>query len=474
MPIVLSIARDTEVSPSKLLMPLSFASILGGTCTLIGTSTNILVSSIATQYGQPPFAMFEFSMLGLIFFGIGMLYLVTMGIYLIPSRRTAKDLTQHFEMNQYLVEIVLLPESKSVGRPLMDSALVHDLDLDILSVERRGILCALPGPDMILEVEDVLCVRCNMRKLQQLQALEGIVLRSKLKWQDTDLESDQVLLVEAIIAPNSELEGKSLQEMRFRNTFGATVLAIRHHGEIVHENLKNMPLRSGDALLIEAKRDRVAQLQQHPAFVMVTPLGGPEFRKEKIVPAVLIIGGVVLSAALNIFPIVVSAIVGCVLLVLTGCLNLEEAYQAIEWRIIFLLAGMLTLGIALEKSGAAALLANLLISGVGQWGPIAVISAFFLCTSLLTGVMSNNATAALLAPIAIVTADTLALNPRPFLMTVMFAASCSFMTPLGYQTNTMVYEAGKYTFADFLRAGTPLNLILWLVATFLIPQFWPF
>ncbi|RMF89300.1 MAG: TRAP transporter large permease subunit [Nitrospinota bacterium] len=474
LPIVLRAASEGQVSPSKLLMPLSFASIFGGVCTLIGTSTNILVNAIARQHGLPGFSMFEFSSLGVIFFGVGLLYMLGIGVHLIPNRRTGGDLTQDFGMGEYLTEVILLPESKSVGKALVDSPLVHDLDLDIIGIERGGVLLALPGPEVILQENDILRVRCKVEKIKQMQEWEGIKLHPDLQWRDRDLESAHVVLVEAIIAPNSILEGRTLRTMQFRTIFQGTVLAIRHRGEVMHENLRNTPLRSGDVLLIEVRRDHLLYLQQHPAFIIVTPVGGPEFRKEKILPALLIISGVVIAATFSLLPIVVSAIVGCVLLILTRCIELEEVYQAIEWKVIFLLAGVLTLGVAIEKSGAALLISHALIEGMGSWGPVALLSAFFLLTSVLTNIISNTATAALLAPIAIATARSLDLSPHPFLLAVTFAASLSFMTPIGYQTNTMIYGPGRYTFSDFLRVGTPLTLLFWLLATLLIPRIWPF
>ena len=317
-------------------------------------------------------------------------------------------------------------------------------------------------------------VRCNVRELQALQEREGIQLKSDTKLWDKDLKSDEATLVEAVIAPNSVLEGKSLTQTRFRHYFGATALAIRHRGEVMHENLEGTELRAGDALLIRIKSENLDQLKQDRAFVIVSEVGLPEFRKQKILPAVAIIVGVVATASLNILPIVVSAIVGCVLLVITGCLTLEEAYKSIEWKVILLLAGVLTLGTGLEKTGAAHLISDLMISTVGVWGPVAVVSAFYLLTSILTETISNNATAALMAPIAIAAADSLGVDARPFLMAITFAASASFMTPVGYQTNTLIYGPGQYTYGDFLRVGTPLNILFWIVATALIPYFWPF
>lgn len=472
LPIVIGLARDMGISPSKLLIPLSFASMFGGVCTLIGTSTNILVSSIAEQHGQPPFGMFELAPLGLVMFAAGGLYLLTAGVRLIPDRRAAADLTQSYGMGEYLTEILVLPEARAVGRPLRESKLVRDLDLDVLEIRREGRQLT-PGPDTVLAAGDLLRVRCDVEKIRRAEDQEGIVLKSGLKWRDEDLSSEAALL-EAVIAPGSALEGKTLKEAGFRQIYGGTALAIRHRGELMRERLANTRLRSGDVLLVEVRRDRVEALQRNPDFVIVSEVGLDEPRQGKLLVATAIVAGVVAVATLGLLPIVGSAILGSVLLVLTRCITLDEAYQAIEWRIVFLLGGILPLGIALETSGAARLLSSLLVDTVGLWGPVALVSAFYLLTSLLTEAMSNNATAALLAPIAISTAAALEVDPRPFLVAVTFAASASFMTPVGYQTNTLIYGPGHYRFADFLRVGTPLNLLFWLIATLLIPRFWSF
>jgi di/tricarboxylate transporter len=474
LPILLGVARDLNVSPSRLLMPLSFASMFGGVCTLIGTSTNILVSAIAERHGQPAFGMFEFTPMGAIFFGAGLLYMIFIGMRLIPDRRGKGDLTQTFGMGDYLIDVVLLPEAKSVGKSVADSPLVKDLDLDILEVRRDDRLIPFPTAETVLAANDVLRVRCEVEQIKQLQEREGIALKPEVQWRDEELESVESMLVEAVIAPNSVLEGKTLKGIRFRSYFGGTVLALRHRGEIVHENLETTPLRAGDVLLVKIRRDHLIHLEEHEAFLVVSEVGLPTFRKRKILPAVAIVAGVVLAAAFNILPILISAIAGSILMILVGCLDMEDAYKAVEWKVIFLLAGVLSLGAALEKTGAALLVSDALIAGVGPWGPMALLAAVFLLTTVLTNVMSNNATAALLAPIALAASESLGLSPRPLLMAVTFAASLSFMTPVGYQTNTLIYGPGQYKFADFLRTGTLLNLLFWLLATLLIPQFWPF
>lgn len=474
LPIVLGLARDTGISPSKLLIPLSFASMFGGVCTLIGTSTNILVSSIAAQHGLSPFGMFELSPLGLVLFAVGALYLLTVGIRIIPDRRAGTDLTQSYGMGDYMTEILVLPESPAVGRLLRESPLVRDLDLDVLEIQRGGRLLPAPGAETVLAAGDLLRVRCDVRKIRQAEKQKGIVLKSGLKWRDEDLGSSEASLLEAVIVPGSALEGKTLKEAGFRQMYGGTALAIRHRGEVMRERLGLTRLQSGDVLLVEVRRDRVDALKRNPDFVVVSEIGLDEPRRGKLLLALAIVAGVVGAAALELLPILGSAILGSVLLVLTRCLTLDEAYKAIEWRVVFLLGGILPLGIALETTGAARLLSSLLVDSIGAWGPVALLSAFYLLTSLLTEAMSNNATAALLAPIAISAASSLGVDPRPFLVAVTFAASASFMTPVGYQTNTLIYGPGYYRFGDFLRIGTPLNLMFWLIATLLIPYFWSF
>lgn len=474
LPIVLGLARDTGISPSKLLIPLSFASMFGGVCTLIGTSTNILVSSIAEQHGLSPFGMFELSPLGLVLFVVGGLYLLTAGVRLIPDRRASADLAQSYGMGDYLTEILVLPESPAVGRPLRESPLVRDLDLDVLEIQRDGRWLPAPGAETVIEANDLLRVRCDVRKIRQAEKQEGIVLKSGLKWRDEDLRSSEAALLEAVIAPGSALGGKTLKEAGFRQIYGGTALAIRHRGELMRERLGMTRLQSGDVLLVEVRRDRVEVLKRNPDFVVVSEISLDEPRRGKLLIAVAIVAGVVASAALDLLPIVGSAILGSVLLVLTRCITLDEAYQAIEWRVVFLLGGILPLGIALETTGAARLLSSLLVDTIGVWGPLALLSTFYLLTSLLTETMSNNATAALLAPIAISAASSLGVDPRPFLVAVTFGASASFMTPVGYQTNTLIYGPGHYRFGDFLRIGTPLNLLFWVIATLLIPCFWSF
>ena len=474
IPILLGVAKDIKTSASKLLMPMSFASMFGGVCTLIGTSTNILVSSIAERQGQPAFSMFEIAPLGLIMFAVGMIYMLLIGIRLIPERRVEGDLIESFNLQEYIAEIVLLENSLSVGYEIKDAPLVKEIELNIIEVQRGEEVFSLPTPDFILKKNDVLRVRCDLDKFQKIQEREGVLFKPQYKWSDEDIETADTKLVEAVIAPNSDLVGKTLAFLKFRENFGASVLALRHRGRLMIEKIADTKLDAGDALLIEVKTNRFSGLQQNSSFVIISEIEKFKYRRRKLIPALVIVAGVILTATLGIAPIVISAVVGAILLVLVGCLTMEEVYQSIEWRIIFLLAGVLSLEAAMSNSGAGMLISSQIIAVVGVWGPLALLSAFYLMTFTLTEMMSNNATAALLTPIAIATAHTIGVSPRPFLVAVMFAASASFMTPVGYQTNTLIYGPGQYRFSDFLRVGTPLNMLFWITATIFIPYFWAF
>lgn len=474
LPILLGVAKETKISASKILMPISFASMFGGVCTLIGTSTNILVSSIAEKNNIPAFSMFEFAPLGIILFVVGTIYMMTIGLRLLPERRGDGDLSEDFSLNEYVTEIVLLANAPSVGFQIKDSPLTKELEINIIEIRRDDDVIHQPTGDVVLLENDILRVRCDLDKIRALQDREGVSFKPQVKWGDESVTNENYKLIEAVISPSSFVIGRSLQKVGFRERYGASVLAIRHHGKLLSEKISDTPLDAGDVLLIEIQKDRLKSFSRNKEFIIVSESDTTEFRRNKIIFALMIVAGVILTAGTGIMPIVVSSVVGAILLILLGCITVEEAYDAIDWKIIFLLAGILSLGVALEKSGAAAIISSQIVSSVGLFGLVALVSAFYLITSLLTETMSNNATAALLAPIAIATAASLGVSPRPFLMAITFAASSSFITPVGYQTNTMIYGPGQYKFTDFVKVGTPLNIIFWILATILIPVFWEF
>lgn len=475
IPILLGVAKEIKANASKLLMPMSFASMFGGVCTLIGTSTNILVSSIAEERGQPAFGMFEIAPLGLIMFTVGMFYMLFVGVRLIPDRRSEGDLIESFSLQEYIAEVVLLENASSVGHAIKDSPIVKEIDVRIFEIQRGDEMISVPSPEFVLQVGDILRISCDLEKFNKIQEREGVLFKPQFKWSPADVGKAEVKLVEVVLVFNSTLIGKSLAELSFREQFGAIVLALRHRGRLMREKIADTKLSAGDTMLLEIPTDRYNQLRQNPAFVVISEEDQVVYRRSRLIPALVIVAGVILAATFGVAPIVVSSVVGAILLVLIGAIKMEEAYEAIEWRIIFLLAGVLTLEAAMENSGAAPLISSTIISVVTSWGGlIALVSAFYLMTFIFTEMMSNNATAALLTPIAIATANTLGVSPRPFLVAVMFAASASFMTPVGYQTNTLIYGPGQYRFADFLRVGTPLNILFWIAATIFIPYFWAF
>ncbi|HQB38881.1 MAG TPA: SLC13 family permease [Deltaproteobacteria bacterium] len=470
LPIALGIARDCGVSAGRLLMPLSFASMFGGVCTLVGTSTNILVSSIAERHGLPAIGMFEPTMLGIVFFGAGALYMLVVGVHLIPKNRAAEGRGPVFGSGEYEIEIILDSKAASVGSLLAQAPLLKDVTLGSVEVFRDGQRLNLPSDQLLLETGDLLKVRCDLENLRKLRDRRGIMLRHGDKQQ----LSEEAVLVEAVVAPGSALDGRSLKQTRFRSRYGLQALALRHRNQVMRQNLEQSRLRAGDVLLFEVEQEHLEQLREDRNFVLVSQVELPVFRKSRMLTSVGIVVAVVAAAATGTVPIVAGAIIGCILMIMCRCLTLDEAYASINWQVIFLLAGVLTLGTALEKTGAARLIGGFLVNSLGSLGPVALVSGLYLATSLLTEIMSNNATAALLAPIAISVAETMGIDSRPLLMAITFAASASFMTPVGYQTNTLIYGPGQFRYADFLRIGTPLNIIFWILATIMIPAYWPF
>ena len=472
IPVVIVVARRADTSPSKLLMPLSFASMFGGMCTVLGTSTNILASAISEQAGLGAFGMFEFTKLGVIFFAVGVTYMMTVGRKLVPDHRGRGDLTTSFGLGDYLTDLILQADSKSVGKALESAPLVKDLGIEVLQI-RRGEDTLRPTPETVLCENDVLRIQGNLRTINELKDRAGVAFGMSVKWRDEDLQSTDTRLVEAVVGPSSPLAGKSLAESRLRENFGASVLAVRQHGTLRHSEFENITLMPGDALLIDVPNDQIEHLTEQRVFLVVSRAGIPRFNWPKAAKALAIVVSVVVVAATGLLPIVAAAATGALAMVLSRCISTDEAYGAIEWNVLFLLAGMLSLGAGMEKTGASTMLAEGMVNAVGGFGPIALLAAFFGATMLLTEVMSNNATVALLLPIAITTAHSIDANPRTFMFAVVFAASSSFMTPVGYQTNTMIYGPGQYRFVDFVRVGAPLNLIFWILGVLLIPWFWP-
>ena len=479
IPVVISACAISGQNASRYLIPLSYATINGGVCSLIGTSTNILVSGLATQNGLPAFSMFQMAPMGIVFFLVGTTYILLFGKYLLPDNKDEKNLKKKFGVREYLTEIVLLEKSPSIGKKIMDSPLIKELEVEIIEIRRKDATFILPPLDLVLMANDIMKIRCNVDKIKELKDRIQIQLNPEIQIGEETLEGRNTTLIEMIIPAHSDFEGKTLEELEFKRTYRAVPLAIKQRNEILHEQLNQTVLKAGDVILMEVKNHRLEEIKQlqsrqESPFILITEEGLTGFHFKKFMVVMLVILGVITSSALNIVPILAASIAGVVILVLGRCIKMTEVYEVIDWKVIFLLAGSLSLGVAMQKSGVAAMIADGLVTYLGGYGPVIILSGLYLITSLLTEIMSNNATAALLVPVAIATAQTLGVHAEPFLMAIAFGASASFATPIGYQTNTMVYTAGGYKFKDFLIVGGGLNIIFWIIASLLIPYFYPF
>lgn len=471
LPLAVKLGQDRGIPPSQLLIPLSYACMAGGTVTLIGTSTNLLVSALATRQGQAPIGMFELSRLGLLFAAVTVAYLLVASRWLLPGR-AARQYTERYRLRDYLTELVVGQNSDLVGRRLGEIDLEKDYAVEILGVIRDGIRTGR-ARDLELRAGDVLLVRGTVQPLLEVKELPGLSLKPEVMLGDEDLTSEDVVLAEAVLSPTSRLRGRTPRDVFFRQRFNLTILALQRQGRSLLTRLADTPLHVGDTLLLQGRRSHLEELAQDSGFIVLGEVDAPPPRRRRMWVAVAVMAAVVGLAGLGLVPIVLASVAGVAAMVLLGCLTMEEAYESVEWSVIFLLAGVIPLGIALERTGAARLVAESTLAAVGWLGPVAVLSVFYLLASLLTEVMSNNATAILLTPIAIAIAGQVDVDPRPFIMAVAFAASASFMTPLGYQTNALVYGPGGYRYTDYVKIGTPLNLVLWGLASVLVPLVWP-
>ena len=478
IPVIIQIGAKTGISPKKMLIPLSFASIIGGSCTLIGSSTNILINGIVVGEGLAPIKMFQMAPFGILLVVLGVVYLAFLGYRLLP-KGNPRGLGEKFGMGDYIAEIELTEDDDSVGQLIMNASLIRELSMDVMEVRRGGSIFNLPQGDFRLLAGDLLKVRCDRDHIKQLKDRTRIFTQSAVRIDGDSLKGKNSTLVELVIRASSPVEGKTLKELDFRRSYRAIPLAIRHREEIVHNNLYETKLRSGDVILADVKSHYLQELtKKEPGkdnpFIVLSEDVLMDFDHKKFFVTISLIAIMVLLATLDLVPIMVGAITIVAALVLTNTIDMKEVYSTINWKVIFLLAGALSLGVAMKNTGLDLLLANLLVDSLGPLGPVFVLSGIYLSTVLLTELMSNNATAAILAPIAIQTADVMQVSPIPFIMAVTFAASASFMTPVGYQTNTMVYGAGNYRFSDFFKVGFWLSLAFWLLATLLIPIIYPF
>lgn len=479
IPIVIQISKATNNYSTKLLIPLSYASIFGGTCTLVGTSTNLLVNGIAQKEGVEVMSMFTIFPIGIIMLVIGILYMILVGNRWLPKRENSTNLEDKFGIRDYITEIELMSNAESVGKRIMDSPLVLEFKMDIIEVKRTGLKYILPPGDFVLKEGDILKVRCSLEKIKEIKDRIKVLDNSPLRIAKSDVSSESTTLLEMVVASNSDFENRTLKEIDFRNRFRATPLAIKHREEIIKDDIYSTYLKSGDVILAEVKNHYIPELKKHERqkdcpFIIISEESMLFFHKADFYKVMIVFAAVILTATFNILPIMVGTLIGVAALVLMKVMKMNEVYESIDWKVVFLLAGSLALGTAMQNTGLDFMIGDGIIDSLGVFGPVVVLSGIYLITSLLTELISNAATAALITPIAIATAETLGVNVLPFIVAVSLGASASFMTPTGYQCNTMVYSAGNYKFVDFIKVGTGLNILLWIVATIFIPILYPF
>ena len=474
IPIIEDFAKKQGVANSKLLMPLSFASILGGTLTLIGTSTNILASSLSARLGLGEFKLFQFTQLGIIVFIIGLVYIAIAAPKVLRNRHGGKNgrLSEEYEIKDYVTEVVVARNSTLIGQTLRESEIQRKYDVDVLEIIHDGVHFPQPIADKKIRSGDILLVRGSKDVLIQLKAERGIEILPDVKFNqeklETELNTGEEKIGEVLILSNSRFIGATLKDLRFRQRRNATVLAIRRGEEVLRERLGKVPLRFGDLLLVQGPKQSFLGLQTSRELLVLEQKDVENLRIDKARIAIAICLAVIIVSAFNLVPILVSALAGVVLMVLTGCLKPGEIYGAVRWDVIFLLAGLIPLGTAMQNSGATEYLARpILFIGnnlSGYW----ILLFFYFITTILTSILSNNAAVLLMIPIGVQVAQTLDINPFAVMFAVTFAASNSFMTPIAYQTNTMIYGPGGYRFSDFIRLGTPLSIIVGLVTPALI------
>jgi di/tricarboxylate transporter len=470
LPVVLRTAGSRGLSPSRYLIPLSYASQFGGVCTLIGTSTNLLVNGLAIGAGLPGFTLFEFTALGVIMFGIGMAYVLLVGYWLLPDRGPGPA-QEPFEMGEFVTE-VLVQDGAAVGRT------VSELGLDKLGLTTldlvRGTRRYWRPEDLRLEAGDVLRVSGAARDLTDRELGPGLVLHPEHAHGLDHLDESDRRRIEALVPPGSPLIGHTPRELLMAERYNAVLLAIRRHGSPVTGKLRDTRFEAGDVLLLVATREGAAELHAESGLVILRESDQPPRRRALPWPPLLIVATVVGIAAIGWLPIHIAALLGCIGLVAARTLTSEEAVQSVDWRVLLLIAGMLPLGLAMQQTGLAQNLVKGLLELTGLESPAVAVAILYLLTAILTEFMSNNAAAVLMVPIGLSLAEHFGVDWKPFLVAVAFAASTAFATPVGYQTNTMVYNAGNYRFTDFVRVGGPLNVVFWIAASLLIPRYFPF
>lgn len=480
LPVVISLAKKANIPVSKLLIPLAFGSLLGGVTTLIGTPPNILANTKLIESGLTPFNLFDFAPMGLIIMFSSIFYMVTVGRHLLPAHsdtthpEASTELSTEYKLNRFLSELRVMSNSPLIGRTIIESKLGESYDITVIGVKRNGSLMLGVIPNIHIHEDDTLFVQGEREKLEAISNLIGVDVADEPNLTAKDLNSEEATVAEAVVSQKAPFLGRTITSANFRGRYGVSVLAIWREEAPIRGRLKRTYLRLGDTLLIHGRRENIEALRNDAAFLL---LKAPETLSPRLSKApinLLIFVSMISLVGFGVLNIAVAAVLGAVLSVITGCLNMDEAYKSIEWKTVFLIAGMLPMGIAMEKTGTATFLSEIIINVTGAMGTVGILSGLFLLTTVLTAFMSNAAVAALVTPIAIQTAVSFNVNPHAFVMGVAIAASNSFVTPIGHQACVLVYGPGGYRFSDFARVGLPLTVLVWLLMIIFLPILWPF
>ncbi|UCD41945.1 MAG: SLC13 family permease [Chloroflexota bacterium] len=474
MPAVIGISKKTNIPVSKLLIPLAFSSLLGGKMTLIGTPANILAQGILLARNLPAFGFFEITPMGILVLGTGIIYMVIIGRHLLPVRETAADPLASSQLREYISDVQITAESPLREKNLYESKLGADYDLTVLSIIRDGKPLIGLHRDFVIQENDHLILEGSAQNLISAQEELEFKIQTDPEFEFSDLDTEQSYIFEATLAPRSTMVGRTLNNLNFRDSFGLTALAIWRQGDVITEHLRDVELRFGDSLLLQGPPGRVRAIQKGNEFLVLEPVEVERNRRNKAPLAAGIMLLVILLAIFTNLGIAVSMLIGSVSMVLTGCLTMDEAYESIDWRTVFLVGGMLSLGIAMENTGTAQFLADILLGVLGDFGPLGLLAGIYILSALITQPMSNAAAIVLIVPIAVDTALGLGVNHLTFTMAVVIGAATSFLSPVGHKANVLVFGPGGYKFSDYTRVGAILTIALFVVSMIFLPILWPF